>query len=1229
MNRSQGEELQATFVVEVTGVRGGADAELRARELGARAVRRARLFYLQGLDRAQVEALAREVLADAVSERWRVAPAGAPPELEPGWTYVDVTLHPGVTDAEAETLLAVLAARGLTGVRAATGRRYYVQGLDPARLAELAPRTLANPVVEHWSVAAPARPGFVEAEPARMEARRLPLRNLDEAGLAALSRARRLALDVSEMKQIQAYFVREGREPTDVELETLAQSWSEHCAHKTFRSPIVYTGPPPGSRSGAETRRIDGLLRTYIKGATDRLDRPWVRSAIEDNAGLVAFAEGYDLAFKVETHNHPSALEPFGGAGTGVGGVIRDVLGVSARPLAVTDVLCFGPLDLPAEDLPEGALHPRRVYEGVTHGIEDYGNKMGVPTVSGAVWFHPGYTANPLVYAGCLGVLPSGSHPTEPRAGDWVVLVGGRTGRDGIGGATFSSATMDATTHEVAGASVQIGDPIQEKKVADLVLAARDEGLYHAITDCGAGGLSSAVGEMGAALGVRVELERVPLKYPGLEPWEIWLSEAQERMVLAVPPDRWERLAELARRYRVEAVRIGRFEASGRLVVEAGGRAVADLAMDFVHGGWPRRERRAEWRPPRLARARFEPGPELLPALLAHPNLKSREPLLRRYDHLVQGGTAEGPLVGAADHGPADAAVLVPQEVQGADPPAAALAVGLATGLYPVDPYLMAFMALDEAVRNLVAVGADPDRIAVLDNFSWGDPDLPDRLGSLVRAAQGLYDAALRYGTPFVSGKDSLNNEYTDRRGVRHAIPGTLVVSGLGRLARASEAQSLDLKRPGDPVWLVGATGRALAGSHAGALAGLPETAGGLPVFDERAPDWMRALHRAIRSGWVRAVHDLSEGGLALAAAEMAIAGRLGLDLDPARAPVIEPLGEAELLFSESPSRFLVEVDAEHEAAFAALFEGLPAARLGRVTPEPELRLGGWRWPLEELERAWRGELAPDPRPIRPAPEPYAAAAVRRARPRAAVLFAPGTNRDGDARIALERAGARPERVLLSELEPADLAAFDLLLLPGGFSYGDDLGAGKVWALELRDRFGEAVDAFVASGKPVLGICNGFQALVKAGFLPGWAGPPAVTLAPNASGRFETRWVWLEPEPGAACPFVAGLSAPLYVPVAHGEGRLAVRDAKVLARLEAAGQVALRYALPGGGEPGYPADPNGSAGHVAGLCNPAGNVLGLMPHPEDHVFPWQHPRSHRGERGFDGLALFRRLVEHA
>ena len=363
----------------------------------------------------------------------------------------------------------------------------------------------------------------------------IAIRNRDEAGLLALSRERRLSLDLAEMQAIQAYFRSKDREPTDVELETLAQTWSEHCVHKTFRAEIEYrsegmggeeamtdvSSPPRLPASSAPSSSpllIDGLLNTYIRAATERVNKPWVRSAFVDNAGIVEFDDMFDLAFKVETHNHPSALEPFGGANTGVGGVIRDILGVSARPIANTDVLCFGPEDLPEDKLPAGVLHPRRVAAGVIHGIEDYGNKMGIPTVNGAVHYHPGFTANPLVYCGCLGILPRGSHRplSDAQAGDLIIAIGGRTGRDGLRGATFSSMEMDHTTGAIASTAVQIGNPIVEKQVAEVILRARDAGLYHAITDCGAGGFSSAVGEMGENVGASVQLRDIPLKYPGL-----------------------------------------------------------------------------------------------------------------------------------------------------------------------------------------------------------------------------------------------------------------------------------------------------------------------------------------------------------------------------------------------------------------------------------------------------------------------------------------------------------------------------------------------------------------------------------------------------------------------------------------------------------------------------------------------------------------------------------------
>ena len=380
---------------------------------------------------------------------------------------------------------------------------------------------MANPIIEHWTsgVATPElHPGTDDVP----DVESVVVRGLGPGELADLGAARALALDSQELSAIQAHFEAAGRDPTDVELETLAQTWSEHCAHKTFRAVITT----------ADGTEVPPLL-AQLRAATDTVAAPFVRSAFVGNAGIVSFSEGTTIALKAETHNHPSAVEPFGGANTGVGGVIRDVMGAAHRPVAVTDVLCFGPPDLPLAELPDGALHPTRIRDGVIDGVADYGNKIGLPTIAGAILYDRGFTTNPLVFCGCIGVAAERPLPAGPFPGDRVVVLGGRTGRDGIRGATFSSATMDATTGAVAGASVQIGDPVTEKLLIDVLTGADD--LWTAITDCGAGGLSSAVGEMADGTGADVELTAAPLKYPGLAPWEIWLSEAQERMVVAVP----------------------------------------------------------------------------------------------------------------------------------------------------------------------------------------------------------------------------------------------------------------------------------------------------------------------------------------------------------------------------------------------------------------------------------------------------------------------------------------------------------------------------------------------------------------------------------------------------------------------------------------------------------------------------------------------------------------------
>ncbi|PKO20831.1 MAG: phosphoribosylformylglycinamidine synthase [Chloroflexi bacterium HGW-Chloroflexi-1] len=1045
------------YRVEVSTKPGSRDArgesiQRQAAALGVQevqAVSVADLYFLEGdPDDAAVQHLTAALLCDPVVEDAHIERLPAPeitksidnPQsetcAEPSRSIanrksVEVLLRPGVTDSVAESLLEGARMIGEHRLqRAAAARRYVISGdLPDSDVRRIAEGLLANGVIQTYAIDRPAAPPFVPAQPADATVEVIPLAGADDATLEAISHARRLALDLAEMAAIQDYYRGEGREPTDVELEMLAQTWSEHCVHKTFKALIDYEElDADGAAIPGTQRQIDSLLNTCIRAATEAVNKPWVHSAFVDNAGIIAFDDRLDLAFKVETHNHPSALEPFGGANTGVGGVIRDVIGVSARPIANTDVLCFGPPALPFADLPAGVLHPRRIAAGVTAGIEDYGNKMGIPTVNGAILYDPRYTANPLVFCGCLGVLPHGSHRNQPQTGDLAVVVGGRTGRDGLRGATFSSMEMTHETGQVAGSAVQIGHPIHEKQALEVVLVARDEGLYTAITDCGAGGLSSAVGEMAAELGAEIHLERAPLKYPGLRPWEIWLSEAQERMVLAVPPASWPRLQAICAELDVEATALGAFTGDGRLTLHYDGRVVGQLSTDFLHNGIPRRVLHAVWQRPdpptpfplreggdtlshvgesgtpmtQVATLQDAPphvgeglGERSLLALLAMPDIRSKEDVVRRYDHEVQAGTVVKPFVGRADAGPSDAAVLDLRfaicDFGSQDGPATRnhqsairnpqsaignRGVALACGINPhygaIDPYAMAWAAVDEALRNCVAVGADPDQVALLDNFCWGNPTLPDRLGGLVRCAQGCYDAAVAYGAPFISGKDSLNNEYTAADGRKHAIPGTLLISALGSVPDVKRTVTMDLKAPGDLLYIVGETREELGGSSYARLYSLPLAGGGpgwgfVPQPPARAIETYRALHRAITDGLVRACHDCSEGGLAVAAAEMSLAGGLGLDLrlaDVPRAPGLNR--DAALAFSESLGRLIVSVAPADALAFEAHLAGLPWACAGAVRDDDRLRVSGMdgvpviETDLSALRHAWQGHLGMD-----------------------------------------------------------------------------------------------------------------------------------------------------------------------------------------------------------------------------------------------------------------------------
>ena len=953
------------------GRSGDRSGDLRGDLRGA-AVERVRLgrgFLLPPhLGRDTVQRVVALLLADPVVDEARVvAPGQAPPEVDAH--RILVAMKPGVMDPVALTLARGLVKNGLleegpledgkSEPLVATFRAWELQGAaTPEDLATIARRLLANPVIEDVAIGSEGLAYGIPAGGGRGGALEVPLAGRDDDQLLALSREGELSLNLEEMVAIREHYAALGREPTLAELETLAQTWSEHCQHKTFRGRIEMDG-----------ELIDDLLESTIVRATRELDRDWCVSVFHDNAGIVEFEPdldgGWDLAFKVETHNHPSAIDPYGGAGTGIGGVIRDVLGVGlgAKPIANTDAFFVGPPDLTDDQVPEGSMHPRRILRGVVAGVRDYGNRMGIPTVCGGVWFDPGYVANPLVYAGTLGLIPRWAAHKEVRPGDVILLVGGRTGRDGIHGATFSSLELHHESETVSASAVQIGDPITEKKVADALLAARDRRLFRALTDCGAGGLSSAVGEMGAQCGARVELEKVPLKYAGLAPHEIWISEAQERMVLAVPPEHLAECRSVFTAEDVESTPIGTFTDTGRLVLDHDGERIGELDMGFLHGGTPRPIRRASWTPPDLedpgAPALEEVGGTLV-ALLGRPGVSSKEWIVRQYDHEVQDTSVVKPLCGARADGPSDGVVLAPL-------PGSHRGVALGCGANPrlgrLDPRAMAMAVIDEALRNVVACGGDPQRTAILDNFSWGNCEKPDRLGALVLAARGCYEAALAYGTPFISGKDSLNNEYRLREETL-SIPPTLYVSALARVPDVRRAVTMDAKRAGNLLLLVGATRAELGGSELFAHLGLD--GGAVPTPDlASAPEVLRKLHSALRRGTVRSCHDLSEGGLGVALAETCLAGGMGADVNLA---VIDhepfPAGYDEtttLLFSETPTRFLVEVEPGKKFNLQTQLMGVPVTPLGRLTQSRRLKIavGPARPPIElgldRLREAFQG----------------------------------------------------------------------------------------------------------------------------------------------------------------------------------------------------------------------------------------------------------------------------------
>lgn len=900
------------------------------------------------------------LLYDPVAQTVHVDSCSA--ETAGPWScLVEVACKPGVTDPVVVTLsrLAEEISEELAGSTIQTARQYRIlftpgTAVDLHRLEGY----FYNPLIEHAVVISRADweagrrppagyPTVLTSPPAPVQT--FPIAGMDEPALQELSRRRLLALSVEEMKALQRHFSKEetreerrlyglSEDITDVELEMIAQTWSEHCKHKILNADIRYT-------ENGRSEVIHGLFPSYIAAATRELEKhkPFLASVFHDNSGVIRFDEDTCVCFKVETHNSPSALDPYGGAITGIVGVNRDILGTGkgARPIFNTDVLCFGNPDTPPSEVPPSLLHPSRVLAGVHRGIVDGGNQSGIPTVGGALLFDESYLGKPLVFCGTGGILPAKIRGEESwikhiDPGDLAVMVGGRIGKDGIHGATFSSLELSESSPTSA---VQIGDPITQKKMADFLLEARDLGLYKGITDNGAGGLSSSLGEMAEESGgIRIDLDACPLKYSGLSAWEILVSESQERMSLSADPARIDELLALAARRDVEAAVVGLFTDTENVEVLSGGKTVALLPLSFLHHGLPVMHLEAEWTPPdRPASAGLpeEPLRDMLLAVLADPNVRSGETLIRQYDHEVQGGSVQKPFVGVEADGPSDGAVL---RITPAGKRGLTVTCGICPRYGDLDTYHMAACAVDEAFRAHIALGGRIDFAAALDNFCWPDPVQSDRvtdgrykLAQLVRSCRGLKDACIAYGLPLISGKDSMKNDAV-AGDLRISVRPTLLVSLMGVIDDVAASVSSDFKAGGDLVYLLGPSRGELGGSALERvmnrpLSGCPEV-----HFDE-ALRLYRALSGCIRDGLIRSCHDLSEGGLAVSAAESCLGGRLGarIDLDAAPLPEGFTLTAAELLFCESPSRFLVSLHRDNAAIVEERLRGLFFGQVGGV----------------------------------------------------------------------------------------------------------------------------------------------------------------------------------------------------------------------------------------------------------------------------------------------------------
>ncbi len=890
-----------------------------------------------------------------------------------GW-MLEVGFKPGVTDNVGRTARGAL--QDIVGreleweEQVYTCIQYFLSGnLSREDVERLGEDLLANTLIQTISVF--SRDEWLDSDPdmtapvfddhPEIKVNTIELPD-DDAALMKISSDGILSLSLDEMRAIRNHYSHDAVKahraklglpewPTDIELECIAQTWSEHCSHKIFAGTVNYKDEETG-----ETETINSLYKTYVKASTKKVEESidWLVSVFTDNAGIVKFDDDQHLVYKVETHNSPSALDPYGGSMTGIVGVNRDPMGTGMAAELVSNVwgYCLGS-PFYDKQVPEGLMHPRRIRDGVHEGVIDGGNQSGIPYSRGFECFDERYLGKPLVYCGTLGKIPvevtgAPSERKEIEVGDWTVMCGGRIGKDGIHGATFSSEELRT---ESPAQAVQIGDPLTQRKLYEFLIEARDLGLYRCITDNGAGGISCSFGEMGKySGGCECELKDAPLKYEGLQPWEILVSEAQERMTLAVQPECREAFEQLAKQRDVEVAFMGRYNDSGYFTVKYDGKVIASLDMDFLYEtGCPTLVMPGIWKKPTIPSPTIERQSdysETLTKLMGDLNLCSREFKSRIYDGEVKGLSVVKPYVGVNADVPSDATVM---RIEYDKQRGAVLAEGINPWFSDIDTYDMTASVIDESVRRIIAVGGSLDRIAILDNFCWPDPveseKTPDgayKMAQLVRSNKALYDYTTLYKTPAVSGKDSCKNDST-RGGKKISIPPTLLISSLGQIDDVSKAVTMPFKDAGDVIYVIGETKDELgASAYYRMLAeeqGAPENYGGkVPVVDgETALKIYKAMNKATDAGLLKSATTPTKGGLAVSLALACIGGRLGADVDLSSLGVEPDVA----LFSESNSRFVVSVAPEKCVELESAFAGLAIAKIGTVTEASKLAVKG------------------------------------------------------------------------------------------------------------------------------------------------------------------------------------------------------------------------------------------------------------------------------------------------